>query len=266
MCCGRMQPPAIIQCTPFLTQLRVSSLPQHQDLVDLESLTKLNGLCSLEVPNILQIPDHCLLQLSSLTSLKIRQPSEGLTLLTGLRDLHLSSSPAFWLFPESFSIFSNLTYLEAGSRHGTNRSDILSVKVFPNLQKLTLNGPVKELIPGEYPGRLRRWDALTTLNSISDLELHQVDHTCNVFCQLGILTQLTRLWFCSNMYCCNLQELDQHLLNLSSLTMLRHLTCLFRKPSRKDPQMKSDHDCTCGTSLRATMARRPQVNLNIRFY
>lgn len=84
---------------------------------------------------------------------------------------------------------------------------------------------MKDLVPGEYPGRLRRWDVLTTLNNISDLKLRQVDHTCDVFGQLGTLTKLTHLWFTSTMTGDNLQQLDQHLMHLSSLTRLRHLTC-----------------------------------------
>ena len=109
-------------------------------------------------------PCHCHPQLPSSTSLKIRQPSEGLTLLTELRNLHLSSSLAFWLFPEKF-LYLVKPYLPGGW-HGTNCSDILSIKVFSNLQKLTLNGPVKEVIPGEYPGRRRRWAQLQALDYI----------------------------------------------------------------------------------------------------
>ena len=210
---------------------------------ELRGLTTLHRLCSLTLASSGEkVLYHHLAQLPYLTSLKIRHPSEGLTLLSSLRELHLFPNPVRWVFPQSCSILSTLTFLDAGSMCGRFGSDILSAKVFPSLQKLILSAPVKRPSLAEVTGHLRRWDALTTLSFVSDLELRRVKTSYNVFVQLGTLTQLTRLRFSSHMKYHNYQQLDQQLMNLSTLTRLCHLTCLFRKPTEQDPQIGSYND------------------------
>lgn len=153
-----------------------------------------------------------------------------------------------------------LTSLETGSTSGLCNNNLMSIKVFPKLQKLILNGPETGVPFGDNSARLGKVDALTTLDCISDLELRQVNFMYNMFCQLATLTQLTRLRISSHMKHHNYQELDQKLANLSNLTRLDCLTCWFRRPAEQGPETGSYKDC--GNSLRAL---RPQVYFDIWF-
>lgn len=252
---GSLYPDAIIHFVPFLTHLELL-LPKLQGMecmpfggqtapisTELKGLTMLHRLCSLTLGSSgEQVPYHYLAQLPCLTSLKVRYPSEGLTLLSGLRDLHLFPDSVRWHFPKSLSVLSNLTVLEAGSTSGLCSNNLMSINVFPKLQKLILNGP-ETGDPFRDNSALGKVDALTTLDCISDLELRQVNFTYNVFCQLGTLIQLTCLRISSNMKHHNYQQLDQRLANLSSLTRLDCLTCWFRRPAEEGPEIGSYKEC-----------------------
>lgn len=140
----------------------------------------------------------------------------------------------------------------------------MSIKVFPKLQKLILNGPETGLPFADKSARRGKLeDALTTLDCISNLELREVSFTYNVFCQLATLTRLTCLRISSNMKHDNYQQLDQQLANLSSLIRLDYLSCWFRRPAERGPEIGSYEDC--GNSLRAVMAPRPQAYFDIWF-
>ena len=127
----------------------------------------------------------------------------------------------------------------------------------------TLNGPVKQLIPGKYPDRL----GAGCLHYVEQSESFGAVWTTRITCFVSLAhSQLNRLWFCSNMTYYNLQQLDQHvhLVNLSSLTRLCHMTWLFTRSCRKDPRLISYQNCS--RSLRAIMALRPQVHFDVRYY
>lgn len=166
--------------------------------------------------------------LPELKSFKTERVHESMTQLAKLQELHITGVCVFHLFDESFSNMSQLTKLQVGSKFGTNKNDIVSLHAFSGLHTLTLNGPFKHIRPGYNPGRLQRWDALTTLTSVQHLCLLDVDHVYDTFAVLGEMTQLTALYFCSINPNLHYQKLDEGLLGLSSLTNLKTLTCKFQ--------------------------------------
>ncbi len=85
--------------------------------------------------------------------------------------------------------------------------------------KLILNGPFKAIDYSPYPGRLRRWDAVTMLPQVDHLELLRMDYTYQALQPLGSMTQLAYLYFSTSRHHeHNEQLLDKHLMYLSGLT------------------------------------------------
>ena len=203
-------------------QMRPKDLPQglFQPLTSLQHVN-ITGMCSGEAP----FADlACLPQLKSF---RTGQVHLGMTILTGLRELHITRERPFHLFEEDFSSLSQLSKLQVGSQWGNNKSDILSLHVFPQLHSLVIAGPFKNIFPGKNPGRLQRWDALTTLTTVERLYLKQVDHVYETFSVLGRMTQLTCLSFSSCNQFLKPQLLNEALMGLSSLVKMRKLDCKF---------------------------------------
>ena len=255
---------ALFRCTPYLTSL---VLHWDKELIlqhELEHISSLAKLCRLDLSGSDAVPITALAHLTGLTSLHVKTPSEDLAKLTGLRQLNFCSNHVFVLLPISFSALSKVTALRAGSCHSTNRSDILSMKILPSLQNLILNGPVKRIEPGEYPGRLRRWEAFSSLTSIKHLELVDVDHTSDMFRHLASMTQLTHLSISSVSTCASHQKMGNGLLHLSRLVSLRYLHCCFPRP----------HPCKAPTEqyvkvykdvLKAVKAHSPALSTCLSF-
>ena len=211
---------SIFKWAPHLTALELPDFQQLARIPKLTSLRKL-ALAHADCP-----PDDVLTQLSNLTSMHCAKFSERLTMFTGLQMLKTSNRIAFELFPGCFSVLSNVTSLEAGSLLGTKQRDILSMKVFPNLRRLVLNGPVNCTEYDYHPKQSRRWEALMTFTSLQHLELVCVHHTSELFKQLSTMTQLTHLRFWSINMQWEFPQLCQLLLHWTALTNLSTLQCV----------------------------------------
>lgn len=197
-------------------------LPQglFQPLRSLQHVT-ITGMCSGEAP----FAD--LACLPQLRSFRTGQVHLGMTVVTRLKELHIAPERPFHLFEESFSSLFQLSKLQIGSQWGTNKNDILSLHVFSRLHSLVIAGPFKNILPGNNPGRLQRWDALTTLTTVKRLYLKEVDHVYDTFSVLGLMTCLTCLSFSSCNQFLKPQLLNEALMGLSSLVKLTRLDCKF---------------------------------------
>lgn len=174
--------------------------------------------------------------------------------------------------PDSFSVSSNLTYLGTGTFYGSHRSDILSMRVFPNLHKLRLYGSMRPdtyvpdvYEPDKYEDSLRVWDALTSLKCVKKLRLVHPDyddyddnekHTYDILQRVGTLTHFTHLGFSSHNPELRYQHLDESLLHLSALTNLQVLRCHFPKPDLEQPG-------DCGHALASVLAQGSICRIDI---
>ena len=146
----------------------------------------------------------------------------GISKLTRLQSLSFLADRDFAPFLHCVSALQALTALQAGSSledyGGIGYKDLSSLRVFSNLQKLSLIG-----LKGD---EAKVWVELTSFTSLKHLELRDVWHTYGTLNSLAEMTQLTCLDFFPK-YPVDLGELDQKLAALSTLTNLDILKCHF---------------------------------------
>ena len=192
-------------------------------------MTNLQHITFKQMPGV-ETPFGILANMPTLTSLGIEILHPDIVMLTKLQSLFLSPTEPFRPFSESFSALCALTCLAAGSTvaKGISYKDFPNIKVFPNLQKLTLTGIMGDLRDLDHgiQKKAQVWKQVASLTCVKHLELMEVARCFDSFESLASMTQLTCLHFFPTLPV-GLDGLSKRLLCLSTLSSLDTLKARF---------------------------------------